>query len=140
MRTLASRGMPTGGSIQDRVACEMVRRERHRSIAEHSYLGRILASSLNLPEKIFSLWTHMLSLEVTQENYAPATFKDKQSALSKIDEARSQQKEGHVSMFKKLRNLTVPDADFRNATPEEVEMAKRKLRAFRLKRAQRGKA
>ncbi len=140
MRTLAQRGMPVAGSIQDRVACEMVTRERHRSITEHSYLGRILASSLNLPEKLFSLWTHMLSLEVSQQNYAPATFEDKRQALQRIDDARTEQKDGRVKMFKKLQKMTVPDADLQPVSAEEVEAARRRIRAWRLRNAMRGNA
>jgi hypothetical protein len=133
MRTLASRGMPARGSVQDRIACEMIRRDRRRALTEHTYVGRILASSLNLPEKLYQLWTSLLSLEIHQDNYDPMVVKDKESALKVLLDNKKEKEEGNQRMFQRLAKLTADDGDIRPATAEDLERLKRRLRAQRLR-------
>lgn len=128
--------MPTRGSIQDRIACEMLIRERRRSITENVYLARITSAGLNIPDKLFQLWTTILSMEVFQESYQPEVVKEKQYALKLIQENVTQRSEGQVRMFQKLHKLTARDNDMRPATPEELESFKRKLRQRHLRTAQ----
>ncbi len=132
MRVLPSRGMPAAGSVQDLIAVEMVLRERRRALTEHSYIGRILASSLNLPEKLFQLWTSLLSLEVFQENYTPDAVNSKKATLDRISKVKEERATGNQRMFNRLHKLTAEDADLTPATPEDIERLKRKLRKKRL--------
>ena len=128
--------MPSRGSIQDRIACEMMLRERRRSVTEDVYLARIISAGLNIPDKLFQLWTTILTMEVFQESYQPEVVKEKQYALKLIQENVTQRSEGQVRMFQKLHKLTAREDDLRPATPEEVELVKRKLRKRHLKAAQ----
>lgn len=133
MRTIPTRGMPPRGSIQDRIACEILIRERRRSVTEHVYLARILSSGINLPEKLFQLWTTMLTMEVFQESYQPEVVKEKEQALKLIQENVTQ-KHGHqVRMFKKLHSITTSDDDMRVATPAELEEFRRRMRRSHLR-------
>ena len=133
MRTMASRGMPARGSMQDRIALEMLRRERRRALMEQTYIGRIIASSMNLPEKLYQLWTSLLSLEIHQDNYAPTVVKDKELALQILSDTRKQQAQGQQQQMSRLSKLTADDRDMRPATMEDIERVKRRLRASRLR-------
>lgn len=136
VRTLPLRGMPVRGSIQDRIACEMLIRERRRSITENVYLARILSAGLNLNEKLFQLWTSILSMEVFQESYQPEVVQEKAYALKLIQDSTTNRTTTQVRMFQKLNKLTARDEDLRPATPEELEAFKRRLRKQRLNAAQ----
>lgn len=133
LRGVAVRGMPARGSIQDRIACEMLFRERQRALASHTYLGRIFASGLNLPEKLLQFWTTLLALEIGQENYEPNIIKEKEKALMFLEQAKKDQTKDHTSMFHKLQKLTVHDDKPRPATPEDLERFKRHLRKAALR-------
>jgi len=128
MRTVLHRGMPDRGSIQDRIACEMIIRDRRRQVQGQMYLGRIMAASLNLPEKLFSTWTTLYSMEVFQSNYSPEVVRDKEEALKVISDIVDKKEEEHTSMLNKLDKLTVREDDLRPATAEDIERAKRRLR------------
>lgn len=128
--------MPVRGSIQDRIACEMLIRERRRSITESVYLARILSAGLNLNEKLFQLWTSILSMEVFQESYQPEVVQEKAHALKLMQDGTTNRTTTQVRMFQKLNRLTARDEDLRPATPEELEAFKRRLRKQRLDAAQ----
>lgn len=136
MRTLPLRGMPSAGSIQDRIACEMMLRERRRSVTEQVYLARILSAGLSIPEKLFQLWTTIVTMEVFQESYQPAVVKEKEDALKLIQENVTHKHEGQVRMLTKLQKLTAREDDLRPATPEEIEVFRRRLRKRHLNAAQ----
>lgn len=136
MRTLPLRGMPPRGSIQDRIACEMLLRDRRRNVTENVYLARILSAGLNLNEKLFQLWTTILTMEVFQESYQPEVVKEKEYALKLIQDNVTQRSEGQVRVFKKLHKLTALDDDLKPATPAEYEAFQRRLRKMRLNAAQ----
>ena len=97
--------MPARGSIQDRIVCEMLIRERRRAISESVYLARIISSGLNLNEKVFDLWTRLLSMEVFQESYQPEVVQEKQYALKLIQENVTNRGTTQVRMFQKLNKL-----------------------------------
>lgn len=136
LNTLAFRGMPKAGSIQDRIACEMVLRQRRRSVVENVYLGRILSATIQLPEKLFQMWTTMLSMEVFQESYQPEVVKEKETALKLIQENVTQRSETQKRMFRKLQKLTATEDSMRPATEAEVEEFRRKIRRQYLNKAQ----
>lgn len=121
-------GMPARGSIRDRIASEMLYRERRSKVTGLSYIGRLLSTTLNLPEATFRLWTTLLNLEITQENYSPETVEEKKKAIEILDQNKSEDKNKNVRVFEKLRKLTVDEDDLRPASPEEIELLKRKLR------------
>lgn len=125
--------MPARGSIQDRIACEVAIRERRRAITEHVYLARVISSGLNISDRLFQMWTHMLSMEVFQESYQPEVVKEKEYALKLIQENVTQKTEHNTRMFRKLQSLTARDTDLRKPTPEEIEEFQRKLRRRFLK-------
>jgi hypothetical protein len=104
MRTIPGDGLPPRGSVQDRIACEMLIRERRREVQSQIYLARIQAAGLQIPEKIFRLWTTLYAMEVTHENYA------------------------RERSFQRLEALTADDADLRPLSAAEVEEFRRKLR------------
>lgn len=87
-----------------------------------------MASSLNLPEKLFSLWTTLYSMEVFQSNYSPEVVEDKEEALKAFRETAGISVVERNNYLSKLDKLTARDDELRAATPEEVEEAKRRLR------------
>lgn len=136
VQVLPLRGMPVRGSIQDRIACEMLLRARRRAVTENVYLARILSAGLNLNEKLFQLWTTILTMEVFQESYQPEVVKEKEYALKLIQDNVTQRGEGQVRVFKQLHKLTVLEDDLKPATPAEYEAFQRRLRKMRLNAAQ----
>jgi hypothetical protein len=106
----------------------MLIRERRRQVQGQVYLGRIMAASLNLPEKLFSLWTTLYSMEVFQSNYSPEVVQDKEDALKAIDQALNKDVVERTSLLTKLEKLTATDEDLRPASEQELEEAKRRLR------------
>lgn len=106
----------------------MLYRERKSTVTGFSYLGRLLSTALNLPEPMFRLWTTLLNLEITQENYSPETVSEKKKAIEILDQNKSDESNNRVQVFNKLRKLTVDEDDLRPATVEEIELLKRKLR------------
>ena len=135
MRTLPLKGMPDRGSLQDRVVSEMLIRERRRQVHGQIYLGRILAASLQLPEKLFSLWTTLYSMEVSHANYTPEVIKDKELALKSLDTTHRKEMAERNKLINRLETLTVTEATDRPATDAEREEAKRRLRHRLIKSA-----
>lgn len=128
MRTLPFRGVPPRGSIQDLLAQEMLLRERRKTVSQQSYLGRIIAAGMQLPEATFRLWTSLFEMEIFQENYSPSTVEAKSAALQTLLSSIDQQQHGRVRMFDKLNKLNMSEEDLRPSTAEERERFKRKLR------------
>lgn len=133
--TIKYRGMPLRGSIQDRVACEMLIRDRKQRVGQSAYLGRILAASVQLPEAQYQFLTEMLSFEIFHENYTPQIYETKQKILKTLREAPKQQEEDQERMFKALSKLDMSEEDLRPVTPVELEQYRRKLRQRKLRNA-----
>jgi hypothetical protein len=128
VRSIPTRGIPPRGSVQDRIACEMLAREQRRAVHGNVYLGRLLSLNMSIPPKLFDLWTTLYMMEVTHESYSPAAVKDKEQALKEIADREGQTQQQRVSLFSKLDALTATDEGMRPASPEEMEAVKRKLR------------
>lgn len=114
----------------------MTRRDRQRHVSEQVYLAKIISAGLNIPEKLFQLWTTLLSLEVFQESYVPEVAKDKENALKLIQDNVTQRHETQVRMFRKLQKLTAREMDMKPATPKELEEFRRRIRQHHLQKAQ----
>lgn len=133
--TIKCRGMPLRGSIQDRIACEMLLRDRRQRVSTHAYLGRILAATVQLPEAQYKFLTEMLSFEVFHENYNPQLFETKQRILKDLREAPKQQEQDQQNMLHTLKSLDLSEEDLRPVTPVELEQYKRKIRKRKLELA-----
>jgi hypothetical protein len=90
---------------------------------------------MGLPDAHYRLLTELLAFEVFHENYSPATLQTKKRVLHSIKAEEVVKVRDRERMFKALQKLNVSDKDLRPATPEELEMAKRRLRKARLRRA-----
>jgi hypothetical protein len=128
VRTIPIRGVPARGSVQDRIAGEMLAREQRRAVHGHVYLGRLLSATMAIPPKLFDMWTTLYTMEVTHESYSPGAIKDKERVLHEITVSKSQSEQQQKSVFSKLDSLTVEDADLRPVTPAELENMRRKMR------------
>lgn len=128
VRTIPVRGVPTRGSIQDRIAGEMLAREQRRAVHGHVYLGRLLSASMAIPPKLFDMWTTLYTMEVTHESYSPAAIRDKERVLKEISVSKEQDEQHRQTVFSKLDSLTVDDADMRPVTAAEMEAVRRKMR------------
>ena len=135
--TIKYKGLPPRGSLQDRIACEMVLRTRKQKISEHAYLGRILAAGMQLPEAQYQFLTQLLSMEINHDNYSPSTSALKTQILGMITEEKTGEARQRNSMVSALERLEVKEEDLRPLTPAEVESYKRQLRKAKLKRAER---
>lgn len=135
--TIKYRGMPLRGSIQDRIACEMLMRDRRQQVDKFAYLGRILSASVQLPEAQYQFLTEMLSFEVFHENYSPQTFETKQKILRELKDAPKRKLNDRKRMFDALKRLEMSDDDLRPVTPVELEQYRRKLRKRKLEQATR---
>ena len=87
-----------------------------------------MAAGLQLPEKLFSLWTTLYSMEVSHANYSPEVVKDKEMAIKSISKTDTQDAARRASIMKRLEKLTVTDENNRPVTKEEREEAERRLR------------
>jgi hypothetical protein len=134
VRTLPQRGVPPRGSVQDRVACEMLSRERRMTLYKSIYLGRILSATSLLPEPVFQLWTELFATQVYHESYMPSTIEVKKQALKGLESALRPDSEDRIQMFKKLQKLEAREENLRPATSDEVEEIRRRLRRQRLNR------
>jgi len=128
VRTIPTQGVPPRGSIQDRVAREMISREHRRIVRGQVYLGRLLTATAAIPPKLFDLWTTLYTMEVTHETYTRGAQRDKRKLLKDLHEKDRDVVENRTNMFSKLEALTATDDDVRPATPEEMEEIKRRLR------------
>lgn len=133
--------MPPRGSIQDRVAQEMVLRQRRQEMAKFAYLGRLTSLSLGLPEKLYGLWTELLALEVFQDNYSPRVTEAKKQILSLFENmnkniATAPQDRVNIA---KVESLEVGNDQFKPSTAEEREEALRKIKLAKLRKTVRGK-
>jgi len=133
--TIPYAGMPLRGSIQDRVACEMLLRRRRQEVNKFAYLGRIVAATVQLPEIQYQFLTELLAFEVFHENYNPEMFETKQEILKSITESPDKEADERKRMFKALKNLELAENDMRPVTPEYLEQVKRRLRKRKLQQA-----
>jgi hypothetical protein len=106
----------------------MLIRERRREVQSQIYLARIQAAGLQIPEKIFRLWTTLYAMEVTHENYAPEAVQDKERALKALETRDVEERVARERSFQRLEALTADDADLRPLSAAEVEEFRRKLR------------
>lgn len=128
------RGMPPRGSAQDLIATEMIRRERTAFVAQQEYLARMFQVGLNIPEKIFKVWTDLFSMEVFQDSYSPAMIRMQRQALEAFDRKKQQEARDRRRMFNRLATLEVKSDSLRTATPKEREELKNKLRRARMQK------
>jgi len=134
MRTLPVRGMPPRGSLQDRIAFEMLVREQRKSLNKEVYHARINALGLGLPLAALDLWTSWLAMEISHENYYPKSLEAKQNLLRKLAEGRRMRSADKLKYQRRLETL-VRDDDLTPATKTELEDFRRKLRGRHLKKA-----
>jgi len=106
----------------------MLLRERRREVQGQIYLARIQAAGLQIPEKIFRLWTTLYTMEVTHENYAPEAVQEKERALKAFEVRGRDEVVARARSFQRLEALTANDTDMRPLSPEEIETYKRRLR------------
>lgn len=134
MRVLAHKGMPPRGSVQDFIATEMVRRDRRAKVAQGEYLARIFQAGLGIPDKVFKVWTDLLSFEIFQESYTPRMVSMQRKALKAFDDRKRAEDRSTKRMTRRLDTLEVKESDMRPSTEKELEEFKRKLRKARMKR------
>jgi hypothetical protein len=113
----------------------MLIRERRRQVHNQIYLARILSAGFQLPEKLFSLWTTLYSMEVSHANYTPGVVKDKELALQSMDTSKRKEIAERNNMMGRLEKLAVTESTGRTVTEAEREEAKRRLRRKHLKPA-----
>lgn len=135
MSTIASKGLPPRGSLQDRIVCEMLFRMRRRRMAEVTFIGRILAASTLLPENQYQFLADMLAMEVFQENYTPKTVQFKKNLIQAIDKRKKDQTDETKRSVEAAKRLDIKEEDFRPLTPAELESYRRKFRKIKLKQA-----
>jgi len=128
VRTIPTQGVPARGSIQDRVAREMIAREHRKVVRGQVYLGRLLTAGSAIPPKLFDLWTTLYTMEVTHETYTRAASRDKEKLLKDISARDHNEVESRTSMFSKLDALTATDDQMRPASAEDMEEVKRRFR------------
>lgn len=135
MRVMSHRGMPPRGSFQDRIAQEMLLRERRRDIATSIYQAQLVAAGLRIPGPLFDAWTMLYIDEITHDNYQPRVVKEKRRMLDAFDKKKVQER-SHVA---RVEDYTVNTReDLRPYTPGELDKLRSKLRKRTLQNAQRG--
>lgn len=134
LKTLPNRGVPPRGSVQDRVACEMLIRERRLTLQKSIYLGRIVTAGSMIPEPVFQLWTELFATQVYHENYMPTTIDVKKHAFEGLKSITADDFEENKQKLRNLQKLEATDEALRPSTPKEIEEIKRKLRRHRLKK------
>lgn len=132
MRVLPARGMPPRESFQDRVAQEMVLRERRCDIATNVYLAQTIAAGYSLNPEVFALHTLQYRDEVTHANYRPEIIKMKRKQLD-FFEARKRFEANHVKRVETYSIKT--QKDLMPYSREELAVIKQKARARALKSA-----
>lgn len=115
----------------------MLFRLRRKELTQSAYLGKLLAVGTGIPEKLFTAWTTLLSLEINQDNYRPAIVDQKKETLQRLEQKKQQSDLNHVQSMQKLDKLTAGDDYLRPATPEEYAEFRRRLRLRHLKNKRR---
>ncbi len=128
LSTIASFGVPPRGSIQDRIACEMLFRMRRRKLSEVAYLGRIMSAATMLPESQYRFLTQLLSLEIFQENYSPSIIDFKHDLITQLHSQRTDDRAAKDRMVKAAQRLEFNETTLRPPTDRELEEYKRRLR------------
>lgn len=132
MRVMPQRGMPPRESFQDRVAQEMLLRERRCAIATNTYIAQCVTAGYALHPAIFAQWTLHYRDEVSHANYRPEIVRIKRRQLDEFEKRRRLEGK-HVS---RVDSYTVTKAaDMLPYSPAELELIKQKLRARTLQRA-----
>ncbi len=137
LNTLAYAGLPPRGSIQDRVACEMLFRMRRRKLGEVAYLGRIMSAATMLPESQYRFLTQLLSLEIFQENYMPSIIDFKHDLINQLHAQRTEDRSSNDRLVKAAQRLEFTESGLRPTTDKELEEYRRKLRNIHLKKTSR---
>lgn len=133
MRVLAHRGMPPRGSFQDRVAQEMILRERRRYVTTQIYQARLIAGSYSLPQPLFDAWTMLFIDEVSHDNYQPKVVKQKRRILDGFDK----KKKTEQARVDRVETYTVKTSrDLTPYTAAELEVVRSKLRRRAIAQAQ----
>ena len=132
MRVMPTRGMPPRESFQDRVAQEMVLRERRCAIATSVYLAQTVAAGYSLNPNLFTLFTLQYRDEVTHANYRPEIIKMKRKQLD-LFEKRKRFEANYVT---RVETYSIKSQrDLLPYSKEELAVLKQKARARALKSA-----
>lgn len=132
MRVMPHRGMPPRESFQDRVAQEMLLRERRCAIATNVYLAQVTAAGYSLHPDLFSLFTLQYRDEVSHANYRPEVIKIKRKQLDAYEKRKRLESE-HI---KRIDTYSIKSQkDLMPYTKEELQNIKQTLRMRALKAA-----
>ncbi len=132
MRVMPTRGMPPRESFQDRVAQEMILRERRCDIATNMYLAQTIAAGYSLNPEVFTLFTLQYRDEVTHANYRPEIIKMKRKQLD-FFEKRKRFEANHVKRVETYSIKT--QKDLMPYSREELAVLKQKARARALQQS-----
>ena len=132
MRLLPSRGMPSRGSFQMRVAQEMLLRERRREISTQIYHGQLLAAGLRISQGLFDVWTSLYIDEMSHDNYRPSVTADKRKLLQALLDRRLVSKD-HLARLAQYDITSTKD--MRPYSLEELERIREKMRKKAVKDA-----
>lgn len=132
MRVMPVRGMPPRESFQDRVAQEMILRERRCAIATNTYLAQTVAAGYSLHPEVFMLFTQQYRDEVTHANYRPEVIQMKRKQLD-FFEKRKRFEASHVKRVETYSIKT--QKDLLPYSKEEIAELKQKMRAKALQGA-----
>jgi len=124
--------MPPRESFQDRVAQEMILRERRCDIATNMYLAQTIAAGYSLNPEVFTLFTLQYRDEVTHANYRPEIIKMKRKQLD-FFEKRKRFEANHVKRVETYSIKT--QKDLMPYSREELAVLKQKARARALKQS-----
>lgn len=134
MRVLPNRGMPPRGSFQDRIAQEMLLRERRCTIATQVYQAQLVAAGLGL-QGAFDIWTMLYIDEVSHENYQPGVNKEKRRML----DAFTSQKRVEKNLVERVDSYSIQSTrDMQPYTKGELEKIRKQIRKRVLQDATRG--
>ena len=132
MRVMPHRGMPPRESFQDRVAQEMLLRERRCVIATNTYLAQVTAAGYSLHPDIFAMFTLQYRDEVSHANYRPEIIKIKRKQLDEYAKRKRLESE-HIKRIDTYSIKT--QKDLMPYTKEELQSIKQTLRMRALKAA-----
>lgn len=132
MRVLPQRGMPPRESFQDRIAQEMLVRERRCVIATNRYLAQCITAGYALKPDVFSFWTLQYADEVSHANYRPEIMKIKRRQLDEF-EKKKRYRADHIERVKSYALTSAKD--MLPYSKAELEEIKSKARARDLGRA-----
>lgn len=133
MRVLPHRGMPPRGSFEDRVAQEMLLRERRRAVATEVYQAQLVAAGLRINEGLFEMWTLLYIDEISQENYQPGVNKEKRRMLDVFSNQRRVEKK----LIERTDSYSIHNTrDMQPYSKAELEVIRDKMRRKVLRDAQ----